>query len=156
MSAKLMSMKDATYVPCESCGMLNRVKQVPSGISPVCGKCKAGLAYHDGVVEVLDRGFSVLVAKAPVPIIVDFWAEWCGPCRFFAPVFEKVAKERFGEAVFARLNTESAPMTAQTHRITAIPTIAAFSNGRELHRETGAFPEPALLQFLDAVLRQSA
>jgi thioredoxin 2 len=151
-----MGMNECTYVPCESCGALNRIKQVPSGKAPVCGKCKTGLAYHDGVVEVQDRGLSVLIAKAPIPTIVDFWAEWCGPCRFFAPVFEKVAKERFGEAVFVRLNTEKAPLAAQTHRITAIPTIAAFGSGREINRQTGALPEPAFRQFVDAVSRSSA
>jgi thioredoxin 2 len=149
-------MKDSTYVPCESCGTLNRVKQVPSGKAPICGKCRTSLDYHDGIIEVRERGLSALVDKAPIPTIVDFWAEWCGPCRFFAPVFEKVAKERFGEAVFVRLNTEQASVAAQHHRITAIPTIAAFQNGRELHRQQGALPEPALRQFVDAVLRQSA
>jgi thioredoxin 2 len=143
------------YVPCESCGALNRIGEAPPGKSPICGKCKQKLESHDGIVDVGARGLDTLIAKSPIPVVVDFWAEWCGPCRFFAPVFTKVASSEKGHAVFAKLDTERAPDAARNHGIQAIPTLAIFFKGKELHRQSGALPEPAFRELLRSVLARA-
>jgi thioredoxin 2 len=141
-----------TYVPCERCGVLNRVSRPAPGKSVRCGKCKARLALHDGVVDVGQRGLTTLVEKSPLPVVVDFWADWCAPCRVFAPVFRQVAGERFGQAVFAKLDTEQAGSTAQGYGIDAIPTLVVFREGRELARKWGALPEDELSRWLDGLV----
>lgn len=144
-------MERRTYVPCERCGSLNRVALPPPGKSALCGKCKARLALHDGVVEVGESGLAALIAKSPLPVVVDFWAEWCAPCQVFAPVFLEVAGERFGRAVFAKVDTERAGEAAQAHDIQAIPTLLVFRGGRELGRKWGALPADELRLWLDSL-----
>lgn len=143
------------YIPCESCGALNRVGDAPRGKSPICGKCKQELESHDGIVNVGSRGLEILIAKSPVPVVVDFWAAWCGPCRFFAPVFANVAASEKGRAVFAKLDTERAPDAARAHAIQAIPTLVVFFKGKELHRQAGALPEPRFRELLHTVFSRA-
>jgi len=140
-----------TFVPCEACGSLNRLSLPPSGRTVSCGKCRARLSLHEGVVEVGERGLAALIRKSPLPVVVDFWAEWCAPCQVFAPVFREVAGERFGRAVFAKVDTEREGAAAREHGIQAIPTLVAFRGGRELGRKWGALPADELRVWLDSV-----
>jgi thioredoxin 2 len=139
------------YSPCEYCGALNRYREVSAGKRPVCGKCKATLPRHSDVLDVGAKGLETLIARSPIPVVVDFWAAWCGPCRFFAPVFEKVARDERGNAVFAKLDTERAPEAASAHRVQAIPTLAVFLRGEEIERRQGALPESAFRDLLRSV-----
>lgn len=141
-----------SFTSCASCGAFNRFRDAGQGKTPVCGKCKTALSYHNGVTIVDGRSLETLVKKSPIPVFVDFWAEWCGPCRFFAPVFESVAQKQFGRAVFAKVDTEGSPAASERHRITAIPTLVAFKDGVEVRRQQGALPEAAFQQFVDSLL----
>jgi len=124
---------------CTSCGKTNRLPYVALGKTVRCGHCKTPLAPLAEPVEVSTAAaFDTLISKASIPVIVDFWAPWCGPCRMVAPELEKVARTTAGEFLVAKINTDSLPDIGQRFRIRSIPTLAIFSNGREIRREAGA------------------
>ena len=145
-------MGEYSYSVCRGCGGFNRFPELANTRTPVCGKCKKSLDYRAGVTDVDSAGLERLIAKSPLPVFVDFWAEWCGPCRFFAPIFEKVAREHFGDAVFAKVDTEAEARAGQKYGISAIPTLIVFRGGRESHRQQGALPEPAFRQLVETML----
>lgn len=124
-------------IVCPQCFATNRVPAARLGDGPICGKCKAGLLPATAI-ELSDAAFSKLVQRSDVPVVVDFWAPWCGPCRTMAPAFEQAARLLHGTAVLAKLDTEAWPQTASGFGISGIPTIIAFQRGRELRRQSGA------------------
>jgi thioredoxin 2 len=142
----------STYSPCPDCRGLNRVPLLPPvGKAPVCGRCKVDLPLKDGINEVGASGLQALVEKSPLPVVVDFWAPWCGPCQQFAPTFQQAAKQLGGAIVFAKLNTEKHPLAGDQWRIRSIPTLALFRGGIEVDRISGALPFPELLRWLGQV-----
>ncbi len=109
----------------------------------------------DVPVHVTDATFEQMVLKSDVPVIVDFWAPWCNPCKMIAPVLEKMAKEQAGKMVVAKVNTDENPEWAGKYGVQGIPTLLLVANGKIVHRQTGALPEPILkdmiMQFLEVV-----
>jgi thioredoxin 1 len=110
---------------------------------------------NDEPIHVTDEAFEKTVLQSNKPVIVDFWAPWCGPCRMVAPTLEKLAKEHAGKLLVAKVNTDEHPQWAQKFGVQGIPTMLFVSNGKVIHRQVGALPEPMLRdvvdQFLDVV-----
>lgn len=139
-------MKDAIQVACPACLAANRVPAARVGEDPECGKC--GAALLDGVpAELGEAQFEQFVARTGLPVIADFWAPWCGPCRAMAPQFERAARELKDRVRLVKVNTEEAPGLAARYAIRAIPTLVLFSNGAEVKRASGAMDAGALARW---------
>jgi len=129
-------------VTCSGCGQDNRLP-APKLDRARCGRCKASL--HGAPIAVgSEADFDELVRGAPLPVLVDFWAEWCGPCRMVAPEIERLARDRDGQVLVAKVDTEALPAVAARFSIRSIPTMVLFSGGRESKRSSGAMPASAI------------
>jgi thioredoxin 2 len=141
-----------TYAPCRACGTVNRVRLDASDRRrAVCSRCREGLPVHGPVVDVAGPHLQKLASASTLPVVVDAWAAWCGPCQAFAPVFEATAQALAGQAVFAKLDTEENAQAAAQLGIRGIPTLVAFRDGREIGRVSGALPAPAFRKWLKDV-----
>jgi thioredoxin 1 len=107
-------------------------------------------------VHVTDAAFEKIVLKSTLPVVVDFWAPWCGPCRMVAPILDKIAKEQAGKVVIAKVNTDENSEWAMKYGVQGIPTMLFIANGKVVHKQVGALPEPALRQVLDTFLNAAA
>jgi thioredoxin 2 len=152
-----MSSDQATplQLVCPACMAVNRVPAARLGDLPVCGKCRGGLARGEPVTA-SDGNFSRFIQRSDLPLVVDFWAPWCGPCVQFAPVFSAAAGDLATRAVFLKLDTEANPQTAAHFQIRSIPTLMVFHRGRELARLSGALPPQQFRQWLDEQLPTTA
>ena len=135
-------------VACPSCGRSNRVPWARVAEGARCGACKRELVATGAPIELAEDELDALVAESRVPVFVDFWAPWCGPCRVAAPEVAKLAQQARGRFVVAKLDTERAPRSAAKHGIRSIPTFAVFAGGRELERTSGSRSAAALEQFV--------
>ncbi len=129
----------STTVECGNCGAKNRVPAVANGI-PRCGKCSTPLRW---VVDVEDDEFHAVVDEASLPVLVDVWAPWCGPCRMVSPVLDRLAENRPGEVKVVRVNVDEAPSLAERYRALSIPTLVVLRDGEEVDRIVGADPRLA-------------
>lgn len=137
-----------TYAVCEKCGQTNRVN-LNNNKEAVCGSCKTELPVHGAIVEGSDKSLQTLISKSPLPIVIDVWAPWCGPCRAFAPTFEELSAKYAGKVVFVKLNSDVNQQTAGKLGIRGIPTVLIFKNGNEVTRQSGAMPREMFSQWLD-------
>ena len=139
-------------VACPHCGRLNRVDLARAGDGPKCGACGRAIAL-DRPVQLGDATFARVIADAQVPVLVDFYADWCGPCKMMAPVLDEMARTRMGSVLIAKLDTDRNQHTAARFAISSIPTLIVFKDGREVDRQVGALPRPRLEAVLDAAIR---
>jgi thioredoxin 2 len=136
-------------VACQQCGQRNRLQYGRVSADTRCGKCKAPLGPPAEPVEVPDAAtFDSLVASAGVPVIVDFWAPWCGPCRMVAPEIARVAASNAGKYLVVKVNTDAVPELGERFAIRSIPTMAVFAGGRERGRTAGARPAADIEAFV--------
>lgn len=139
-----------TYAPCRACGAVNRIRVDASDTrTPICSECREPLPVVGAIIDVPGPYLQKLANSSPLPVVVDAWASWCGPCMSFAPVFEAIANAMVGRMVFAKLNTEQHTQTAAQLGIRGIPTLIAFKDGRELGRTSGALSPAAFRQWLE-------
>jgi thioredoxin 2 len=145
---------------CASCGQRNRIafsRTNPSPSSPAasirCGKCHTPLGPVSTPVEAHDAStFDAAVTNSALPVVVDFWAPWCGPCRMVAPELATVAARHAGEYLVLKVNTDAVPELGERYRIQSIPTMAVFGGGKEVGRTTGARPAAGIEQFIESTL----
>ena len=130
-------------IRCASCAKWNRIDARRAGDRPKCGNCGSPLAL-DHPLLLDDASFDRVLAGTDVPVLVDFYADWCGPCKMMAPAVEELARRTTGRAVVAKLDTDASPRTAERFQIRGIPTSIVFRGGREVKRQTGAVPLPVL------------
>jgi len=124
-------------VVCPSCDSVNRIPSDRTLTKANCGKCKKSLLYTKPI-ELNRSRFNIHVANSDIPVVVDFWASWCGPCKMMAPVFEQVSSKFALKARFAKINTEAEQSLSSKFDIKSIPTLIIFKNGREIDRVSGA------------------
>jgi thioredoxin 2 len=132
-------------VNCSACSKPNRLPASRVGDKAKCGSCRGDLlpiAHPIALASAAD--FDELVQKAPLPVLVDYWAEWCGPCRMVAPELEKLARDRLGKVIIAKVDTDALPDVASRFDIRSIPTMILFRNGHEAERLSGAMPASAI------------
>ncbi len=139
-------MAGSVMVVCPACDTANRVPAERLGDGPVCGRCRERL-FQGRPVELSRSRFDAHVGRNGVPVLVDFWAPWCGPCKMMAPAFEQAARELEPGIRLAKVDTEAEPTVAARFGIQAVPTLVLFRDGHEVARHSGALPLPALVDW---------
>ncbi len=145
-------MSEPKVLACPNCGQKNRIRAVAPGV-PVCAKCGKPLPW---MVDVDQSEFEAAVEKSPVPVLVDFWAPWCGPCKIVEPGLERISRDLAGKVKIARVNTDVEPGLGSRFNVLGIPTLILFVNGAVRDRKTGALPATALSAWVESQLRPAA
>jgi thioredoxin 2 len=136
-----------THLVCPHCSGINRVPSERIAENPRCGKCHKSIL--DGIpANLSSQNFERFISKNDLPVVIDFWAAWCGPCKMMAPVFSQAASKMATQIRFAKVDTEQAHDIAGRYNIRSIPTMIMFKNGQEIDRVSGALDQAALTRWL--------
>ena len=141
-----MEKSSPIHVACAHCGAKNRIAGDRLVDNPLCGRCGRGL-LEGQPVELTDDNFEAVTAATELPVVVDFWAPWCGPCRAMAPQFENAASSLRGRALLVKVNSDDNPKAAARFGIRSIPTLVRLERGRELARQSGTLPAAQIVRF---------
>jgi len=145
-----------TYAPCPRCEAINRVPiNRAEAEAPVCGRCKTALPVEHGIVEVSGTSLQHLIDHMQLPILTDFWAPWCVPCRTFKIEYQRAATIMADRMIFTSLNSMENTIAADVHRVRTLPTLIVFQNGSELDRRFGAVSGETLVNWLKSVLGEA-
>jgi thioredoxin 2 len=147
-------MAEPLIIRCPACGTTNRIprEKLEQGLTPKCGRCKNPLPIDLEPLTVTDGTFAADVEGSPMPVLVDAWAAWCGPCRMIAPIIEELATEMVGRARIAKLNVDENPQTASRFGLRSIPTLLVMKGGREVDRIVGAQPKQEIVRRLERAI----
>jgi thioredoxin 2 len=140
-------------ITCPVCGTRNRLPPTQPGRKAVCGKCKAPLPATSGPIDITDATFSSEIENSATPVLLDLWADWCGPCHMLAPTVEQLATEMAGQVKVGKLNIDENPGTANRFGVRSIPTLLVFKGGKEVDRLVGVQPKQEIRRRLENVLK---
>jgi thioredoxin 2 len=140
-------MSDALNIVCPHCNATNRIPAERLSDKPKCGKCHQPL-FDGHPVELTGETFSKMIARTDIPVVVDFWAPWCGPCKMMAPAFQQAAQQLQPNVRLAKVNTEDHQMIGARYQIRSIPTMVIFKNGQEVARQSGAMSASDIVRWV--------
>lgn len=144
-----MPVTESQHIVCPNCGAVNRIPSARIAEHPKCGKCRKPL-FSARPLALTGNNFQKHIGRNDIPVVVDFWAPWCGPCKMMAPAFEQAAKELEPSTRLAKLNTEDEQDVAARFQIRSIPTLVLFRNGREVARQPGAMGAADIVRWVRA------
>jgi thioredoxin 2 len=139
-------------VTCRSCGTKNRLPALQAGRKAVCGKCKTPLSEETGPIEVTAATFPAEVERSATPVLLDMWADWCGPCHTLAPTIDQLASDMAGRVKVAKLNIDENPGIANRFGVRSIPTLLVLKSGKEVDRLVGVQPKQEIVRRLEKIL----
>jgi len=150
-------MDETLLFRCPSCSAINRipVEKIRQGREPVCGRCKTPLPVDKPVI-VTDASFATDIGQSSLPVLLDLWADWCGPCRFIAPVVNELAKDLLGRVRVAKLNIDENPVTPARYGVQHIPTLLVLKDGEEIDRVVGVQSKAAIVNRLEQAIARAS